>query len=187
MQPPKDTIPYGFCHCGCGERTEISKQNHKKHSYKKGEPKFYVHRHGKRLSVTDYVVDPDTGCHRWQRSISKITGYGRIGVGRKVVSAHVFFYEQKYGAVPDGMVLDHVYDRGCRYRDCVNTDHLEPVTHARNNRRGKQTKLTDMEVEKIRSMAGTMLQREIGAMFGITQSHVSRIISRDKNTWKESP
>jgi hypothetical protein len=42
-----------------------------------------------------------------------------------------------HGAVPDGLVIDHVKDRGCRFRDCVNVDHLEPVTLLENSRRGQ--------------------------------------------------
>jgi hypothetical protein len=36
------------------------------------------------------------------------------------------------GEIPEGMQIDHL----CRVRNCVNPDHLEPVTSAENTRRG---------------------------------------------------
>jgi hypothetical protein len=42
-------------------------------------------------------------------------------------------YEMLVGPVPDGLELDHL----CRVPACVNPDHLEPVTHIENVRRGR--------------------------------------------------
>lgn len=49
---------------------------------------------------------------------------------RKVV--HRIAYELLVGPIPDGLQLDHL----CRVRNCVNPDHLEPVTGQENMRRG---------------------------------------------------
>jgi hypothetical protein len=51
--------------------------------------------------------------------------------GRRVY-AHRFSFEYHVGAVPDGLVLDHL----CRNTKCVNPYHLEPVTIGENVRRG---------------------------------------------------
>lgn len=48
-----------------------------------------------------------------------------------MVPAYRFAYEFLVGPIPDGLELDHL----CRVRLCVNPAHLEPVTHAENNKR----------------------------------------------------
>lgn len=45
---------------------------------------------------------------------------------------HRAAYELYVGPIPDGLDLDHVYDRGCRSRRCCNPAHLEPVTRQEN-------------------------------------------------------
>ena len=50
--------------------------------------------------------------------------------------AHRYVYELFRGPIPDGHVLDHVKKKGCKHRDCVNPDHLEPVTQQENTLRG---------------------------------------------------
>jgi hypothetical protein len=59
-------------------------------------------------------------------------GYGRIGYGGKEPVAHRLIYELLVGPIPLGHILDHL----CRNRNCVNPEHLEPVTHQVNTHRG---------------------------------------------------
>jgi len=95
-------------------------------------------------------------------------GYGRY----LKQSAHRLWYERRYGPIPEGMEIDHL----CRNTSCVNPDHLEAVTPVENKRRSRSTKITIDDARRIRALAGTMYQREIGEMFGIKQAHVSKII-----------
>lgn len=44
-------------------------------------------------------------------------------------------------------------------------------------------KLTEADVLEIRRLAGTMLQREIGQMFGVGENTISRIIARKRWGW----
>jgi len=66
-------------------------------------------------------------------------GYGQIGVGSRSdgtatkAAAHRVTYEAFVGPIPEGLELDHL----CSVRSCCNPDHLEPVTHAENVRRGR--------------------------------------------------
>lgn len=50
MSTPEATIPYGFCHCGCGERTKPVRQNQAGRDSVKGEPAKYVAHHHARAA-----------------------------------------------------------------------------------------------------------------------------------------
>lgn len=74
------------------------------------------------------------GCWLWLGSrLPK--GYGTLHHQGKRCYAHRIAYTLAIGPIPEGLEIDHVYDRGCTYRHCVNPAHLEPVTHKENNRR----------------------------------------------------
>jgi len=49
----KNEIPYGYCHCGCGQKTAISKASDKRLGYVKGEPKRFVKSHSIPKSVLE--------------------------------------------------------------------------------------------------------------------------------------
>jgi len=115
----------------------------------------------------DYEIDKN-GCWLWKRNLRK--GYARVGGKRK--SAHITFWEEVNGPVPDGLELDHL----CRNKACVNPNHLEAVTHATNLRRGSRTKLTMGQVMEIREMAGGITQKELGKMFGVSEGTINRIV-----------
>lgn len=80
------------------------------------------------------IVRADLGpCWLWTGAVNA-QGYGELGRGRHDegnVLAHCAAYELLVGLVPEGLELDHL----CRVRRCVNTNHLEPVTHRENMRR----------------------------------------------------
>lgn len=71
-------------------------------------------------------------CWIWTAGgISK--GYGSFDVSKvKKVLAHRWAYQQVYGSITEGLVIDHL----CRNRRCVNPSHLEEVTNEENLRRG---------------------------------------------------
>jgi len=87
--------------------------------------------------------------------------------GGKTVRAHRFYYERINGPIPDGLELDHL----CRVHSCVNPDHLEPVTHTVNMRRGILTKLTAADVVELRACldAGIETDSELAARFGVSR------------------
>ena len=72
-------------------------------------------------------------CWLWTGTLSD-DGYGKYGGGRPwpTPSAHRISYLLSGGRIPDGFELDHK----CRVRACVNPEHLEPVVHRENVRRG---------------------------------------------------
>jgi len=91
---------------------------------------------------------PECGCWIWTgalqgRDYKNGGGYGSFRVSREsngVRPAHIVSYEHHNGPVPEGAHLDHL----CRIRQCVNPDHLDPVTPIENYRRGVGNKGENM-------------------------------------------
>lgn len=46
--PPSSNIPYGFCHCDCGQRTLLAEKNHTRSGAVKGQPTRYIFNHHRR-------------------------------------------------------------------------------------------------------------------------------------------
>lgn len=74
--------------------------------------------------------NPDlTGpCHVFSGSISP-DGYGHVNADGKIVGVHRYVWELEYGAIIDGLVIDHA----CRNRACCNVNHLRLVTKHQNS------------------------------------------------------
>lgn len=138
--------------------------------------------------------DAKTGCWEWSRSLNK-GGYGRMtvhtdaGVLRGVM-AHRVAYTVFKGPIDADLEVMH----RCDNRKCINPDHLEAGTHAENMRdaalKGRMSKggfkyEADQELDLpsiIRKLYadGFYSQYEIAAMFGFSQSYVSRIVNFKK-------
>ena len=78
------------------------------------------------------VVFLPSGC--WElRSKDSVSRYIQIYDNGRAVQASRFIYEQMVGDIPVGLELDHL----CHNTRCVNPEHLEPVTHDENVKRGE--------------------------------------------------
>lgn len=75
-------------------------------------------------------IDVTEECWLWTAS-TKQNGYGQFNQGKKNWNAHRLVYLLSGRTIPDGYELDHL----CRVRNCVNPDHLDPVTRKVNVRR----------------------------------------------------
>lgn len=165
-------IPYGYCHCGCGQKTTIPDSTDRSNGKIKGQPRKYVRFHHRTLAGPLYVED-ESGCWIWQRSYRG--AYGQWGSRRDGGTrlAHRALYEHLVGPVPDGYDLDHL----CRNPACVNPDHLEPVTHRENMRRGSNARLTAAQVGEIRRLSDSGVRnRDICKQYGLSSGHVSNIV-----------
>lgn len=169
------SFPHGFCHCGCGQRTNLSRDNDAPRGYVKGEPFRYVRGHAPKARKGVRYREEDRGyetpCWVWQLA-TQPNGYGHLGVRANQGGAHRWYWEQRYGPIPAGAHVDHL----CRVRVCVNPDHMELVTCAENARRGDNAKLDYEAVDEIKRLRATgCTQREVADRFGICRQTVSDI------------
>jgi len=79
--------------------------------------------------AAEAVAGPN-GCLLWAGSLNQ-SGYGVF----RTRYVHRLAWEMVHGPVPDGLELDH---HKCFNRNCVNVEHLEPVTPAENKRRMRE-------------------------------------------------
>lgn len=77
------------------------------------------------------MPEPNSGCWLWVGGCDRL-GYGKFYSEKSMKCAHRVVYEYVRGPIPSGLELDHL----CRVTCCVNPDHLEPVTHQENMKRG---------------------------------------------------
>ncbi len=138
-------------------------------------------------------VHKTSGCWNWSASVSS-TGYGQIHVNKRPDRAHRVSWRLHFGAIPGGLFVLHK----CDNRLCVKPDHLFLGTHFDNMsdmvRKGRHhgtsnpgeshplAKKTAIEILKIRSLSGSVRQRDIARLFGISQTQVGRIVRGE--SWK---
>jgi HNH endonuclease len=109
-------------------------------------------------------------CWVWPYAINK-QGYGQIQINKKRYEAHRWLYTLLKGEPPHKTELDHT----CRNRACINPEHLQPVSHAENCRRGYNAKLNEEKVKSIKAMFGTKSQGEIAKLYGVSRATIGYI------------
>lgn len=207
MRPNHTTndIPYGYCHCGCGQLTTIPTKTNRKNGRIKGQPMRFIHNHSQRVNNSNFRPLPERfwkkvaqrgpdDCWEWQGAIDK-HGYGQIKMrNHKHVRAHRVSYEIAYGTIADGLGVLHK----CDNPPCVNPAHLFLGTTADNvadkiakgrQLRGEQIPwaiLTAADVIEIRRLHESgVTQRAIALQFGTSYKNVHNIIRH--NSWKHLP
>lgn len=99
-------------------------------------------------------VNKSEGCWNWTKSLST-SGYGQISEGGAHGGrganrgAHRVSYELAYGAIPDGLFIDHA----CRNRKCVNPAHLKAVTPKQNSENLETSGRVDNQSSGVRGIS----------------------------------
>lgn len=143
-----------------------------------------------RQRLASKVTVTASGCHEWGGFIDP-KGYGTLSYRNANVRAHRLAYAAHLGPVPDNMQVCH----RCDNRRCINPDHLFLGTNRDNindmvakgrsrGRRGPRGSRSWAErtAEIIRRMAAGERQADIGQTFGLTQSGVSKALSKARST-----
>jgi len=127
-----------LCLCGCGRETTVAKRTSRIHGMVKGQPMRCIQGHapkgsrwGKPYQNGPWYRISENGCWEWLRSKDRY-GYGQYTIMKKTYRAHRVVYEGNRGPIPDGLFLDHL----CGNHGCVNPDHMDPVSHSENLKRG---------------------------------------------------
>jgi hypothetical protein len=125
-----------------------------------------------------------TPCWLWLGCKRK--GYGLVNnpdyngfSGKKMIQAHVFYYEKAKGKIPSGFLPDHL----CKIRACVNYSHIELVTNVENIRRGSLPIINLQLAKQIRLLyENGVKQVDLSEKFNIAQATISQIINY--KTWR---
>ena len=96
--------PYGFCVCGCGEKTPIAKETDRRRNIKKGEHFKFIHGHNSRLKRR--------GDTRMQGGYVQIRMPGHHRSSHGFVFEHIVIAEKALGKdLPDNAVVHHMAEK----------------------------------------------------------------------------
>lgn len=180
-------IPYGYCHCGCGKKTELAKRDNKKYGIKIGQPNYFLNGHGNKWQSRSIeqrfwakvVKKGKNECWPWIGSKDP-RGYGHFWTGNRETGAHRASWVIHFGPISNDILILH----HCDNPNCVNPKHLFRGTPKDNMidmvKKGRapnsNAKLTRNQVDVIRSLHGKFKNRELAKMFNVSIPLIEKII-----------
>lgn len=120
-------------------------------------------------------------------------GYKQAILGGKLTLVHRLVLEAFVGPCPEGMQACHNDgnpSNNCLHNlrwDTAKSNHADKVSHGTmpRGRTHPANKLTEAQVHEIRTLAGTIRQKDIGLLYGIRQCTVCEIVNR--KIWAHLP
>jgi len=193
-QEIQSEIPYGYCQCGCGQKTKISDQSCTSKDWVKDQPRRFLKGHRAKWESNQTTLADRYSkfvlrgaldeCWPWQAAL--VHGYGILSFQGQMLKAHRISYFLHYGELPDDLCVCH----RCDNRQCVNPAHLFLGTYADNradcvnkDRQSKgskngKSKLTPDQVQEIRRLYEMgRSQSVLARQFDISRSAISAIIT----------
>lgn len=205
MQPHDTTndIPYGYCHCGCGQKTWIATKTSPGKNWIKGCPVKFAPGHGSKRPLLERFLKKlnkngpthpalGTPCWEWTGARRK-KGYGMLRIDGKTCAAHRVSYELAFQKIPDGLSVLH----RCDNPPCCNPAHLFLGTYADNaqdrERKGRSNTVRGsrqgsalLDEDKVREIrhrrASGELRRDLAKAFDVSIHCIDDIVHR--KSWK---
>jgi HNH endonuclease len=112
-----ESMPFGYCRCGCGNTTPLAIRNEYRRGHEKGKPIPVLHGHNRRVRPPHFrVVDAgyDSPCYLWNHGKTS-DGYAQTSSGNSTKLVHRLVYDAVNGTLPKGLELHHA----CEHRDCI--------------------------------------------------------------------
>lgn len=119
-------------------------------------------------------------CIEWPHYVGS-NGYGQVRHNGRAHNVHRVLYEQYYGPIAKGLVIDHL----CSVKSCINPLHLEAITQRENCIRGRRTRMNWDKVREMRQLRTEgMSVKDLVNRFDMSESQV-RVIIRGEQ-WRET-
>lgn len=191
MDEKTNAVPYGYCHCNCGEKTSLLS----------GRPKRFIKGHGRYKPIEKRFwakVDRrmPTECWPWLGCRQKRSGYGTIGKERGAERGSMLAHRCSW-EIHNKKSAGHLYVlHTCDHPWCVNPSHLylgdqfqnmQDMSLRGRSKKGRASelqgqdangaKLTDVRVleARMRRSAGESYA-SIGKSFGVSWSTIRKAV-----------